>query len=174
MKRLSLLLGFWLWFLVAAQPASASNPVIVGEISGVEVCAQFLQCNAAVFTGTCDCEIDSRNTPGFFWVSVQHDPLPAPLHSSAILGGKWNLSTLRGSFSGKLSTEASSTMEIIRSQSLLDSVCKKVATAMQSLRAYSTIPSSRPLSRETLCSHKSELFCSPRIRTPLERQLVAA
>ena len=102
MKQLLLHLGFLALFLVAAQPAVASNPVIVGEISGVEVCAQFLQCNAAVFTGTCDCEIDGRNTPGFFWVSVQHDPLPGPLLSSEILGGKWNLSTLRGSFSGKV------------------------------------------------------------------------
>jgi hypothetical protein len=33
---------------------------------------------------------------------VQHDPLPPPLHSSAILGGKWNLTTFRGSFSGKI------------------------------------------------------------------------
>jgi len=53
--------------LIAGQAAVASNPVIVGEISGVEICAQFLeQCKAAVFTGTCDCEIDSRETPGFF------------------------------------------------------------------------------------------------------------
>ena len=103
MKRLSLLFGLWLWFLVAGQAAAASNPVIEGEISGVEICAQFLeQCNAAVFTGTCDCEIDSRDTPGFFWVSVQHDPLPMPFDSSDILGGKWNLTTLRGSFSGKV------------------------------------------------------------------------
>jgi hypothetical protein len=103
MKRLSLLFGLWLWFLVAGQAAAASNPVIEGEISGVEICAQFLeQCKAAVFTGTCDCEIDSRDTPGFFWVSVQHDPLPMPFDSSDILGGKWNLTTLRGSFSGKV------------------------------------------------------------------------
>ena len=103
MKRLSLLFGLWLWFLVAGQAAAASNPVIEGEISGVEICAQFLeQCNAAVFTGTCDCEIDSRDALGFFWVSVQHDPLPMPFDSSDILGGKWNLTTLRGSFSGKV------------------------------------------------------------------------
>ena len=102
MKQLFLALGFVAVFLFPAQPAGASNPVIVGEISGVEVCAQFLPCNAAIFTGTCDCEIDSRNTPGFFWVSVQHDPLPGPLLSSEILGGKWNLSTLRGSFSGEV------------------------------------------------------------------------
>ena len=102
MKPVLLRLGFLALFLIASQPAVASNPVIVGEISGVEVCAQFLPCNAAIFTGTCDCKIDNRNTPGFFWVSVQHDPLPAPRYSSAILGGKWNLSTLRGSFSGNV------------------------------------------------------------------------
>ena len=101
MKRGSLLLGFWLWFLIAAQPAIASNPVIVGEISGLELCAQFA-CNAAVFTGTCECKIGNKDAPGFFWVSVQHDPLPRRLQTSAILGGKWNLTTLRGSFSGKV------------------------------------------------------------------------
>ena len=130
MKQLLLRLGFLALFLIASQPAVASNPVIVGEISGVEVCAQFLPCDAAIFTGTCDCKIDNRNTPGFFWVSVQHDPLPARLDSSAILGGKWNLSTLRGSFSGRSSTVVSSTMEIIHSQSPLDCVCKKAAMAM--------------------------------------------
>ena len=101
MKGLSLLFGFWLWFLVADQPAVASNPVIVGEISGVELCAQFA-CNAAVFTGTCDCTVGNRETPGFFWVSVQHDPLRSDSEPSDILGGKWNLTTLRGSFSGKV------------------------------------------------------------------------
>ena len=98
MKQLLLLLGLSGVFLLGTQPAVASNPVIVGEISGVEVCAQFLPCEAAVFTGTCDCKIGTKDTPGFFWVSVQHDPLPASFATSAILGGKWNLTTLRGSF----------------------------------------------------------------------------
>ena len=100
MKQL-LTMAFLTVFLIATQPAVASNPVIVGEISGVEICAQFA-CNAAVFTGTCDCTVDNRNTPGFFWVSVQHDPLPNAGSSSAIRDGKWNLTTLRGSFSGKV------------------------------------------------------------------------
>ena len=95
-------LGFLALFLIATQPAVASNPVIVGEISGVELCPQFA-CDAAVFTGTCDFTVGNRQTPGFFWVSVQHDPLPAaPQSSAAILGGKWNLTTLRGSFSGEV------------------------------------------------------------------------
>jgi hypothetical protein len=101
MKQLLLRLGFLALILIASQPAVASNPVIVGEISGVELCAQFA-CDAAVFTGTCDCKVGNRDTPGFFWVSVQHDPLPTPFNTSAIRGGKWNLTTLRGSFSGKV------------------------------------------------------------------------
>jgi hypothetical protein len=102
MKQLLLGLGFVAVFLFPAQTAGASNPVIQGEVSGVEVCAQFLPCEAAVFTGTCDCIVDDRNAPGFFWVSVQHDPLPNAGFSSAIRSGKWNLTTLRGSFSGKV------------------------------------------------------------------------
>ena len=100
MKELMLRLGFLTLLLLATQAAIASNPVIVGEISGVELCAQFA-CDAAVFTGTCDCTVDNKNAPGFFWVSVQHDPLPDE-GSSSIRGGKWNLTTLRGSSSGKV------------------------------------------------------------------------
>ena len=88
MKQLLLRLGLLGVFLLGAQPAVASNPVIVGEISGVEVCAQFLPCEAAVFTGTCDCKVGTKDAPGFFWVSVQHDPLPASFATSAILRGK--------------------------------------------------------------------------------------
>ena len=94
-------LGVLALFLISVQLVSASSPVIVGEISGVEICIQSA-CGAAVFTGTCDCRVDNRATPGFFWVSVQHDPLPDPSQSSAIFDGNWRLTTLRGSFSGKV------------------------------------------------------------------------
>jgi hypothetical protein len=33
---------------------------------------------------------------------VRHDPLPAAFNSSAIFGGKWNLTTLRGRVSGRV------------------------------------------------------------------------
>jgi hypothetical protein len=99
MKRALLRLGLLAVFLIAAQPVVASNPVITGEISGVEICVQSL-CDAAVFTGTCDCRVDNKLTPGFFWVSVQHDPLDTPKPS--IFDGKWTLTTLRGNFSGKV------------------------------------------------------------------------
>ena len=100
MKQALLRLGLLAVFLIAAQPVVASNPVIIGEISGVEICVQSL-CDAAVFTGTCECRVDNRATPGFFWVSVQHEPLD-PLKPSAIFDGKWTLTTLRGSFSGRV------------------------------------------------------------------------
>ena len=89
------------WITVTAVPGLASSPSITGEIEGIEICPQFV-CEAAVFNGTCDCDVNNRQTIGFFWVSIQHDPLPPAFHSSAILGGKWNLTTLRGKFSGRV------------------------------------------------------------------------
>jgi hypothetical protein len=100
-KRPLLLIAFLAMSLMPVQPAIASSPGIVGEISGVELCAQS-GCDAAIFMGTCDCRINDWHTLGFFWIAVQHDPLPAPLDSSAILGGKWNLTTLWGKFSGNV------------------------------------------------------------------------
>jgi hypothetical protein len=99
MKRALLRLGLLAVFLIAAQPVVASNPVIIGEISGLEICVQSL-CDAAVFTGTCDCRVGNLRTPGFFWVSVQHDPLNTSKPS--IFDGKWTLTTLWGNFSGNV------------------------------------------------------------------------
>ena len=53
MKHLLWSATFALW-IVSVQAATASTPVVEGEISGVEVCIQDL-CEAAVFTGTSDC-----------------------------------------------------------------------------------------------------------------------
>lgn len=49
--------------------ATASNPVIVGEISGMELCPESV-CDAAIFTGTCGCLVNQRHTVGFFWVAI--------------------------------------------------------------------------------------------------------
>jgi len=100
-KKALLLIGLLAVFITTLQPAIASSPAIVGEISGVELCPESV-CDAAIFTGTCDCIVKQRHTVGFFWVALQHDPLPNPLESSAILGGKWTLTTLSGNFSGKV------------------------------------------------------------------------
>jgi hypothetical protein len=101
MKLWLLRLGVLAAFAITVQTAVASSPVISGEVSGVELCAQS-GCNAAIFTGTCDCRVGNRRAPGFFWVAVQHDQLPAALSAAAIFGGKWNITTLRGRFSGKV------------------------------------------------------------------------
>jgi hypothetical protein len=102
MKRPLLLGVFLAAFLINVSPASASSPTITGEISGVELCPQFI-CDAAVFQGTCDCLVNNRHTIGFFWVSVQHDTLPQVEGFQApIIGGSWTLTILRGNFSGKV------------------------------------------------------------------------
>jgi hypothetical protein len=101
MKKYLLRLAAVAVFLLAVQPAIASSPVIVGEISGVELCPQF-GCDTAIFTGTCDCRVRNREAPGFFWVAVQHEELPDVNQAANITGGKWNLTTLRGSFSGRV------------------------------------------------------------------------
>ena len=101
MKQTLLRLGVLAVFVLIARPVIASNPAIVGEISGVEICVQSL-CDAAVFTGTCHCRVGNKPTPGFFWVSVQHDPLHTSSEPSAIFDGKWTLTTLWGNFSGKV------------------------------------------------------------------------
>ena len=101
MKRSFSLAGLLAVLLLSAQPVFGSSPTIVGEISGVELCPQF-GCGAAIFTGTCDCKVNNRHTVGFFWVAVQHATLPEPFFSSPIFAGNWNLTTLRGKFSGNV------------------------------------------------------------------------
>jgi hypothetical protein len=100
MKTPLLLIGVLAALFFAVQPVIASSPAIIGEISGVELCPESA-CNAAVFTGTCDCIVGNRYTVGFFWVAVQREPLLISGQSD-IVGGKWNLTTLRGKFSGKV------------------------------------------------------------------------
>ena len=99
MRKYLLALAVFTWIVVTPIPVVASSPSITGEIDGIEICPQFF-CEAAVFNGTCDCRVNNRQTIGFFWVSIKHDPLPPPFNSSSIKAGKWNLNTLPGKFSG--------------------------------------------------------------------------
>jgi hypothetical protein len=101
MRKYLLPIVVFTWITVAAIPVLASSPSITGEIEGIEICPQFV-CEAAVFNGTCDCKVSNLRTIGFFWVSIQHDPLPPAFHSSAILAGNWNLTTLIGTFYGRV------------------------------------------------------------------------
>jgi hypothetical protein len=129
MKQLLLGLGFVAVFLFPAQPAVASNPVIVGEISGVEVCAQELaQCKAAVFTGTCDCKsaLKMRQDSFGFLCSMTRFRLLLPPHRLLAANG---ISRLCGAaFLVRCSMVSFSTTGIIHSQSLLDFVFKKAGT----------------------------------------------
>jgi hypothetical protein len=100
MKRYLLQLAVVALFLITVQPVRASSPTIAGEISGVELCPE-TACGAAIFTGTFQGTVGNKPTPGFFWVAVQHQPLPIfEGNPSAIFGGKWNLSTFWGKFGG--------------------------------------------------------------------------
>ena len=86
--------------LLAAQQAVASEPAITGHIEGVELCPQFV-CGAAVFVGKFKGNVDKRRANGGFFVSVNHEPLPAAKGESAkITGGEWflraNLHFFRG------------------------------------------------------------------------------
>jgi hypothetical protein len=99
MKQLLCLLGVVALFLIAVQPVRASSPAIGGEISGVELCPE-IACGAAIFNGTFQGIVGNKPTPGFFWVAVQHEALPAAGKSSPVFGGKWSLSTFWGKFGG--------------------------------------------------------------------------
>ncbi|HXV78799.1 MAG TPA: hypothetical protein VEG60_02860 [Candidatus Binatia bacterium] len=99
MKRYLCQLGVLALLLITVQQVRASSPTIAGELSGVELCPE-TACGAAIFTGTFHGTVGNRPTPGFFWVAVQHDTLPAPGNTSAIFGGKWSLSTFWGKFDG--------------------------------------------------------------------------
>ncbi len=101
MKRWSLRLGCAALLLVTALPARASGTTVEGELSGVEVCPQ-LACGAAIFTGNFHGKINNRPSLGYFWTAVQHEPLPDPGATVAITGGRWNITTLFRSISGRV------------------------------------------------------------------------
>jgi hypothetical protein len=76
MKQWLCQLGVVALFLIAVQPVRASSPTIAGEISGIELCPE-IACGAAIFNGTFQGTVGNKPTPGFFWVAVQHEALPA-------------------------------------------------------------------------------------------------
>jgi hypothetical protein len=87
-------------FLLTAQPAIASQPVLNGHLEGVELCAQF-QCGVAVFVGQFKGQVDNNRGKGGFLVLVNHGPLPAPGQPpAAISGGEWDLRAGANLFQG--------------------------------------------------------------------------
>lgn len=101
MKRSIGLLAMLTLFLSVARPVAASDPPVVGQLSGVELCPQTV-CGAAVFAGTFQGTIGGVPIAGFFWVAAQHESLPDPGSTSAITGGRWNISTPKHFLRGKI------------------------------------------------------------------------
>jgi hypothetical protein len=77
-------------FLLTAQPAIASQPVLNGHLEGVELCAQF-QCGVAVFVGQFKGQVNNNRGKGGFLVLVNHQSLPASGQTASITGGEWSL-----------------------------------------------------------------------------------
>jgi hypothetical protein len=78
---------------LTTQPAlAASRPVISGDLTGQEVCFQFV-CGAAIFTGTFKGRVgDDQDVSGTWTVRVTHQDLPTSVGgTAAITGGDWQL-----------------------------------------------------------------------------------
>src|SRR5262245_50736052 len=75
--------------LIPSSARAASNPVIEGQIAGIELFPQFLLGSAGFF-GNYNGRIGIfPQTSGAFFVDVQHDDLPAPGGDAAIRRGTW-------------------------------------------------------------------------------------
>jgi hypothetical protein len=93
-----------LLLLVATSAFADSQPAIAGQISGIELCPQFI-CGSAIFSGVFHGTVDSKSAKGSFSVSVNHQPLPTTAgDSSAIKGGSWFIMTKKDVFTGDITT----------------------------------------------------------------------
>jgi hypothetical protein len=86
--------------LGSSSARAASVPYVEGDVSGIELCPQFI-CGAAIFVGAFDGQVGwNRWTLGTVAVAVTHEPLPAPGDCAAITGGVWELRAGRRRISG--------------------------------------------------------------------------
>jgi hypothetical protein len=76
-------------FLITVK-GMASEPVVMGHLDGVELCAQF-QCGVAAFVGRFNGQLNSKWSKGGFLVFINHDPLPGVGQIAKITGGEWSL-----------------------------------------------------------------------------------
>jgi hypothetical protein len=78
--------------VVACSPVRASDPVVAGNIQGVELCPQTV-CGSAVFTGLFAGNVGGKFAFGVWAAGVQHgEPLPGETDPPvAITGGQWQL-----------------------------------------------------------------------------------
>jgi len=103
-RRLTISLLLFFALVSIAPTALAADTEIAGQVSGIELCPQFI-CGSAIFSGVFQGTVDGRPTKGAFSVSVNHDELPdfgdPP---SAITGGSWFIRTKRNVFYGDVTT----------------------------------------------------------------------
>ena len=77
MKKPIFFAGTILAVFATFQPLQASDPVIEGRVSGIELCPQFI-CGNAWFTGIYWGEVGGAPAVGTWLAAVNHDPLPKP------------------------------------------------------------------------------------------------
>jgi hypothetical protein len=87
--------------LSGAMAVSASTPAVEGDLDGLEFCPQEV-CGAAVFAGNFSGTIGGKQTPGFFWVAVKHEHLPKAGSSTAVLSGRWSITSNGGIIGGPI------------------------------------------------------------------------
>jgi hypothetical protein len=76
--------------LLTAKPGIASQPIVTGQLDGVELCAQF-QCGVAVFVGRFNGQLNNQWGKGGFLVFINHDSLPQAGQVANVTGGEWSL-----------------------------------------------------------------------------------
>ncbi len=103
MKRAICIFAFSLILACGSTSAyAATNPTISGNVSGLELCPQFI-CGAAIFAGGFHGRIGAfPNASGIVVAAMNHGTLPTEIGDSTpiYLGGVWQLQTLLRSFKG--------------------------------------------------------------------------
>jgi len=102
--------------LGSSSARAASVPFVQGDVSGIELCPQFI-CGAAIFVGAFDGQVGwNRWAFGTVAVAVTHDPLPAPGACAAITGGVWEmrvgLRRISGFVQGQLCANFDNTFDV--------------------------------------------------------------
>jgi hypothetical protein len=97
MKRLLSLFGLVVVLALGTVTVRADSvPVIEGDFTGIELCAQDL-CGQAIFFGIYTGRVGpNHHALGTIAVAVNHEPLPDVGDSAAITGGVWRLRLLSG------------------------------------------------------------------------------
>lgn len=86
--------------LSAGVATAGSQPVITGQVEGMETCAQF-SCGFAQFLGTSQLQVGTVQGKGGFLVQVTHGPVPLlPGGTTPITGGQWAMSANQTVFTG--------------------------------------------------------------------------